>query len=130
MPAGTAYESLTGRNTTLDLRDLADAYTVVDHLTRTVEANVTLDSLVPTGSIAQDWLWIYSMLDVQGNKANQGWEQAPDQFQMNADGGQITVRGRTQDWLRNIWGEWRNGTANVFAIGLSQNDLYYYVRVN
>ena len=74
---------------------------------------------IPPGfSSGWSWQWLVSLRDCQGNRYNNDYEQAKDQFQCYISNNIVTVRGRTHNFKNGRWGSWNNCTANYFGIGI------------
>ena len=74
---------------------------------------------IPSGfSSGWTWKWIISMRDCYGNRFNNDYEQAQDQFQYYISSNVVTARGRVYNFKHSRWGNWRNCTANYFGIGI------------
>lgn len=131
LPPGTLYETITGQRNAPDLTAQQTSHTVLDVVNIPKKHGENTISGVSTAGSKGEWKWFVGPRDIQGQRYNNDYEQAPDNFQSYInDSGVIIAQGTTFNFKHGRWGNWMPGEANLLGISLLKNKLYYYVKVN
>lgn len=128
LPPDTVYEKITGQKKAPNLSSVQNGYTITDVIVRQRRHAESVRELEAPG---REWKWFASGADISGNRPNNDFEQAVDQWQVNVTAeGSVTAQGRTHNFKHNAWGAWLAGVANVLGIGMVKSQMFYYVKIN
>ena len=133
LPAGSAYGRLTGATVAPDLRYLDKSLVLLDARVASLQQGQNVAEIAQAADVSDraKWTWISSGRDNQGNKVHTDWEQDVDHFQNSiTNQGVVVSRGRTLNWKKNKWGEWKAGEATVLGIASEPVGLFHYIKIN
>lgn len=130
LPANSIYQQLTGQPYAPDLRRVSQQKAVLDIVEGVAETGQVVDQLRTPRFADADWKFHFGARTVQGNRANNDYEQDTDQFEVYVDGGKVVAHGRTYNWKHNAWGSWSNGNTNYIGIVTAPSPFNYYVKIN
>ncbi|WP_152977489.1 hypothetical protein [Bradyrhizobium pachyrhizi] len=130
LPANSIYQQMTQQAYAPDLRSLSRQRIVLDVVDGVAEAGQVVDQLRTPQFSDANWKFHFGLRNIQGNRANNDFEQDVDNFEVMVDNGKVVAHGRTLNWKHGVWGNWANGSTNFMGIATVASPFYYYVKIN
>jgi hypothetical protein len=98
LPANSLYQKMTKSAYAPDLRSISLQKVLLDVVDGVAEAGQVVDQLKTPQFSGANWKFHFGPRLVQGNRANNDYEQDVDQFEVMVDGGKVVAHGRTLNW--------------------------------
>jgi hypothetical protein len=131
LPANSLYQQLTGKAYAPDLRKFDSQKIVLNVVDGVADAGQVVDQLRTPEFSDANWTFHFGLRNIQGNRANNDYEQDVDNFEILVDNSRkLVAHGRTLNWKFNQWGAWQNGNTNFIGIATVPSPFRYYVKIN
>jgi hypothetical protein len=135
LPANSLYQQMTGKAYAPDLRKFLRHRMELDVVEGRADAGQVVSQLRTPAFAGDDWKFHFGLRNIQGNRANNDYEQDVDNFEIKVDDqgndkGKLVAHGRTLNWKHSAWGDWANGSANYLGIATAESPFNYYVKIN
>ncbi|WP_156965429.1 hypothetical protein [Paracoccus sphaerophysae] len=133
IPSGSKLESILGAGLLPDLTPLTGAGLLAADgtIATNISSGEQISSKFNSAPSVDKWTYSFSLRDIEGQAYSPNeYEQDVDQFQIYEVNGALIAQGRTWNRKWNVWGAWKGGQANLFALGWTQLKLYPYIRVD